>query len=486
MSTVSSTSTPVSIASTSSSATSAAAGGSVIDVSSLVSQLVAATRAPKDSVIATQTSQVTTKISAIGTLKGALSTFQTSLAAIDTPSSFNALAASSSDSSVFTATADSGAVAGTYSVSVTQLASAQQIVSTAVTGGSSAALGAGTLQISLGGTSFNITADSTNDTLSGIASAINTASGNPGVTATVITGTDGAHLVLSSTETGASNTIQVTETDGGSALSALTYGTGNTTHYKQNSAAQDAQFSISGIAHTSTTNTVTDALGGTTLTLLGTTAAATDGSSTVPSATLTISNDSKTIEANVSTFVDAYNTLVAAITPLSSYDQTTGTSGPMLGDALLSGIQNGIRSTLHGVVDTGSSTYNSLASVGITTNADGTLNLNQSKFATALTTAPGTVSALFSSTGGIATNLNSQITNDLATGGPIVSRSKTLVSQENGLTKQTDELNTSMVALTASLTQQYSSLNTLLSTLQSTSAYLSQQFAALPVVQTKA
>jgi len=177
--------------------------------------------------------------------------------------------------------------------------------------------------------------------------------------------------------------------------------------------------------------------------------------------------------------------LVAAITPLSSYDQTTGTAGPMLGDALLSGIQNEIRSTLHGVVDTGSSTYNSLASVGITTNADGTLNLNQSKFATALTTTPGAVSALFSSTGGIATNLNSHITNDLAASGSIVSRSKTLVSQENGLTQQTDDLNTSMQALTASLTQQYASLNTLLSTLQSTSAYLSQQFAALPTVQQK-
>jgi flagellar hook-associated protein 2 len=487
MSTVSSTSTPVSIASTSSSATSAAAGGSVIDVSSLVSQLVAATRAPKDSVIATQTSQVTTKISALGTLKGALSTFQTSLAAIDTPDSFNALAANSSDSTVFTATVDSGAVAGAYSVAVTQLATAQQIVSTGVLGGSSAALGTGTLQISLGGTSFSISADSTNDTLSGIASAINTASGNPGVTATVISGTDGAHLVLSSTQTGAANTIQVTETDGGSALSALTYGTGNKTHYTQNSAAQDAQFSISGIPHTSTTNTVTDALGGVTLTLLGTTAGATGGTSTstAASATLSISNDSKTIEDNVSTFVDAYNTLVAAITPLSSYDQTTGTAGPMLGDALLSGIQNEIRSTLHGVVDTGSSTYNSLASVGITTNADGTLNLNQSKFATALTTTPGAVSALFSSTGGIATNLNSHITNDLAASGSIVSRSKTLVSQENGLTQQTDDLNTSMQALTASLTQQYASLNTLLSTLQSTSAYLSQQFAALPTVQQK-
>jgi flagellar hook-associated protein 2 len=242
MSNVSSTSTPVSIASTNSSATSAAAGGSVIDVSSLVSQLVAATRAPKDSVIANNTSQVTTKISALGTLKGALSTFQTSLAAIDTPDSFNALTADTSDSSVFTATADSGAVAGTYSVSVTQLAQAQQIVSKAVTGGSSAAIGAGTLQISLGAASFSISADSTNDTLSGIASAINSASGNPGVTATVITGTDGAHLVLSSTETGAANTIQVTETDGGTALSALTYGTGRAIQHLGDTAHQQYQY----------------------------------------------------------------------------------------------------------------------------------------------------------------------------------------------------------------------------------------------------
>src|SRR6266481_10210508 len=112
--TVSSTSTPVSVAASSSAA---GAGGSVIDVSSLVSQLVAASRAPKDSIISAQTQTATTQISAVGTLKGALSTFQTSLAALDTPGAFNAQIATSSSPATLTASARSSAVAGTYTVS---------------------------------------------------------------------------------------------------------------------------------------------------------------------------------------------------------------------------------------------------------------------------------------------------------------------------------------------------------------------------------
>src|ERR1700753_1244609 len=128
-----------------------AAGGSVIDVSSLVSQLVAATRAPQDSIISSETQTVTTQISAIGTLKGALSTFQSSLSTLDTPSAFHAETATSGNTAVFTATATSDATPGAYSVSVSQLAQAQQIVSgTGVSG--SAAIGTGTLQLSLGGT----------------------------------------------------------------------------------------------------------------------------------------------------------------------------------------------------------------------------------------------------------------------------------------------------------------------------------------------
>ncbi len=475
-----STSAPVSIASNS---TAGAAGGSVIDVSSLVSQLVAATRAPQDALISNQTQAVTTQISAIGTLKGALSAFQSALGAIDTPSSFAAMTANTSDSTIFSASAGSGAVAGTYPVTVSQLAQGQQLVSKGFAGGSSSTIGTGTLQLTLGSSSFSVSIDSTDDTVEGLAAAINGAGANPGLTATVINGTDGAHLVLSSTLTGAANTIGVTETEGGGALAAVTYGSGNTANYTQNAAAQDAAFSISGIDYTSSSNTVSNALDGVTLTLLGTTPTSGTGGGAATPETLTVANDTPTIESNISAFVKAYNTLVTSVSALNSYDPTTGTAGPLLGDALMSGVQNEIRSTLYSVVNTGSAVYNSLASVGITTNSDGSLSLNNSTLQSALATAPTAVSALFSGTSGIASGLNTQLTGELSSGGVIDSRSQTLVQQENALSEQTNQLNTKMDALTASLTQQYSALNTLLSSLQSTSAYLSQQFAALPLVQ---
>jgi flagellar hook-associated protein 2 len=297
----------------------------------------------------------------------------------------------------------------------------------------------------------------------------------------VVNGTDGAHIILSSNQSGATNAIKVTETDGGTALSALTYdGTSNTTNYTQTSPAQDATFSISGVPHTSSTNTVTDALNGVTLTLTGTTASGTGPGS---SAQLTVSSDTSTITSNIQAFVDGYNTMVKAISPLGSFDQTTNTAGPMLGDPVLTGVQNDIRSALHSVVNTGSSVYNSLASVGITTNSDGTLNLNTTKLQTALATAPSAVSTLFSGSTGVAATLNTRINQELS--GILTTRSTTLVKQENALTQQTNDLNDQMTRMTAALTQQYAQLNTLLSQLQTTSAYLTQQFASLPQVQQK-
>jgi flagellar hook-associated protein 2 len=158
----------------------------------------------------------------------------------------------------------------------------------------------------------------------------------------------------------------------------------------------------------------------------------------------------------------------------------------MMGDALLSGIQNQVRSALYSIVNTGSSTYNSLASVGITTQRDGTLSLNAATLQNALNQSPGAVSALFSSSSGVAATLNTEITQQLSSSGIVTSRSQTLVAQENALTTQTDTLNAQMATLTASLTQQYAALNTLLSSLQTTSSYLTQSFASLPSVQGQA
>jgi flagellar hook-associated protein 2 len=461
------------VVSVASNTSSGAAGGSVIDVSSLVSQLVNATQAPQEALISHKTQAVTAQISAVGTLKSVLSTFQSSLGAINTPSAFNTLSAASSDPTAFTATADSAAVLGSYTVAIDHLAQGQQLVSTAFTGGSSATVGTGTLQLTLGGTHFDVSIDSSNDTVAGIAAAINGAAGNPGIEASVVTGTDGAHLVLTSSLTGASNTIQVAETDGGTGLSQITYSAGGA-NYRVQTAAQDAGFTISGVAYTSASNTVTDALSGVTLDLL--TPTTSDG-------TLSVSTDASTVESNVTAFVAAYNTLQGSLSSLGSFDATTNTAGPMMGDALLSGVQNQVRSALYSIVNTGSATYNSLASIGITTNSDGTLSVNQATLSAAVTSNFSAVSQLFSGTGGIASSLNSQITTNLGAGGPIDSRGKTLVQQENALTQQSSQLTKQMTDLTASLTEQYASLNTLLSSLQSTSSYLSQAFSNLPRVQ---
>jgi flagellar hook-associated protein 2 len=471
-----STTTPVSVASGTSAG---AAGGSVIDVSSLVSQLVTATQAPQQALITNQTNAVTANISALGTLKGALSTFQGALTTLATPSAFNSESAGTSDSNVFTAIAAADAVGGSYSVSVSNLASAQQIVSKPI----GATLGTGTLQLGLGTSFFSVSIDSHNNTPSGIAAAINQATNNPGVTATVLSGTDGSHLLLSSSLTGAANTISVHETDVGGALTALNYGVGGTTNYNQNSAAADASFSVGGVPHTSASNTVSDAISGVTLTLLGTTTTTGSGGTTDTPATLTISNDTTTVQKNISAFVDAYNTLHGALTSLGGFDPSTNTAGAMLGNPVLTGIQNQIQHALNSLV--GTSAYNSLPGIGITTQNDGTLTVNSSTLQTALASNFSAVSQLFSSKTGVAANLNSQITSDLASGNSVDTYSKSLVQQENALTQKSDDLATQMSALTASLTHQYSVLDSLLSQLQSTSSYLTQAFASLPTVQGK-
>jgi flagellar hook-associated protein 2 len=448
-----------SVVSVAASTSAAAAGGSVINVASLVSQLVGASRAPQDALISRQTSAVTTKISALGALKGALGTFRTSLAALNKPETFAAVAASTSDAGIFSANSGPGAPPGSYSVTVSTLAAAQQLLSSAFTGGSTATIGTGTLNVQLGTKSFGITLDATNNTVAGLAAAINSASDNPGVVAAVVQGTDGAHLLLSSTATGAANTLQVTETDGGTTLAAV------------NSAAADASFSIAGVAYTSSSNTVADALSGVTMTLVGTTAVG-------ASATLTVANDTGTVAANIESFVSAYNTLESAIVPLGAYDKASGSAGPMLGDALLSGVQNEIHHALQSLV--GVSGHNSLASLGITTQKDGTLQADSTKLQNALATDFNSVRDLFSGANGVAAQLDSQIGAALASGGAIDSRSQMLVKSSDALTEQTHVLNKQMDAMSASLTQQYSALNVLLSSLQTTSAYLTQAINSLP------
>src|SRR6185295_2133788 len=152
--------------------------GSGLDINGLVTQLVAAERAPQQAQITRQQSSVVTEISALGSLKGALADFQAALAQLKTIDAFGVRSAKSSDDKVFTATATTVASAGSYDIEIEQIADAHQLSSTAFVAGGTSVVGTGTLTLNLGDVGFSVVVDSTHTALADIRDAINSAPDN--------------------------------------------------------------------------------------------------------------------------------------------------------------------------------------------------------------------------------------------------------------------------------------------------------------------
>jgi flagellar hook-associated protein 2 len=454
-------------------ATVGAVGGSQIDVQTLVSQLVAAERARPEAQIERDTGRVTTQISALGQLMGSLATFRSSLSSLQTVGTFSTRAVKSTNEDVITASVGGGAVPGSYDIDVESVAQAHQISSNPFVGGGTTVVGTGALTLSMGGKSFTVDIADGKATLADIRNAINSANDNIGVRATLVQGTTGTRLVLSSSTTGAANTISVTQSGGNGGLAQLTYGTGNTANYTQVKQAQDAVIYIAGERMTSASNTIDNAIDGLTLTVKKPT--------TVESgpATLNVTYDSSAVTTRVKSFVTAYNALVAQIGKLRSYDATTKTAGPMLGDSLLTSIESELRRTVSGVVPDQAKGFETLAAIGITTQLDGTLGIDDAKLQKALGTNFESVGKLFGSEDGIARKLFAQIDARLKTGGALDTRNKTLTDQQRAIEKRKDDLDVRMAAVQQNYLQQFTRLDTLLSQLQVTSSYLTQQIESL-------
>lgn len=451
-------------------ATTGVVGGSQLDVNSLVSQLVAAERAPLDAQVTRATTKVTTQISATSTLLGALSSFQSSLNSLKTTTAFSSRTTASTNSDIVTASAAATAVPGRYDIEVQQLASAQQISSAAFTGGSSTVVGAGTLTLSLGATSFDVTIASPADTLADIRNAINSASDNPGITATIINAADGAHLVLTSANTGATSTIQVTQTG---TLDALEYTSDNQANYTQLRAAADAIVRVAGYEVTSASNVVDGVIDGVSLNLVS----AEPGTSVG----VDVLYDKTAAKDKVNSFVTAYNQLRNVLTTLGGYNATTKVAGPMLGDALLSGIDSQIRRTLSSPLEGATGAVQTLADIGITTQADGTLKVDDTKLSAALNGNFDAVARLFGTENtGVAAKLYTQIGERLADGAGIDQRTDSLQAQKRALEKKSADIESRMAIVRQAYMKQFTALDTLLSSLSATSAYLAQQIDSLP------
>lgn len=385
--------------------------GSNLDVNGIIRSLMELERRPL-LLLNRKEAVFQAKLSAYGTLKGAVSSFQTSVRDLNTISKFQSLATSSSDKTIFTATATATAVAGTYAIEVTKLAQAQKLAAVGRTN-TTDVIGNGILTFDFGtisgatvdsegkytGATFNssgsgtktVTIDSTNNSLAGIRDAINAA--NIGVTATIVNdgGTSPHRLSLSSDNIGAKNSMKITVSGDAALSDFLAHDPAGTQNLSETVTAQDAKFKVDGISITKTSNTVTDVIQGVTLNLLKTNTGETE--------TLTISKNSSAVKSSVNAFVNAYNTLNKTINDLTAFDPETKVAGSLQGDRSAVSIQRQIRRTLTASIIGLSGRFRTLSDIGVSFQKDGMLAVDSSKLQTAIDKNFNDIAGLFTSIG---------------------------------------------------------------------------------------
>ena len=389
--------------------------GSGLDLSSLVSGLLEAERAPTANRLATKEQNFSTELSGFGLLRSSLSQFQSGLSALQSSDAFNAKEISLSDTNVFSASAENSADVGNYSIEVTALARAQSLATNAATAFTTVndTIGSGTLTVQFGTTSttgpyaftpdvastaqtIEVNATNNNTTLAGLRDYIN--DNNYGIQASIVNDGNGYRLLLTSENSGAANSMEITssgDADGNdndnAGLSQLAFNAAAQTSLTQTVAAQDAALSINGLAISSETNSIEGAINGVTLDLLKA-----DPGNLVA---VGVKENRNEITAAVTNFVTAYNELEQNIDALTSYDPETGTGSALSGDFTVRSISAQIRNVIFGSLSTVNSNVRSLVDVGITTNSSGSLKLDSSKLADALLDYPEEVEALFTLAG---------------------------------------------------------------------------------------
>ncbi|RRV47077.1 flagellar filament capping protein FliD [Pseudomonas sp. p106] len=446
--------------------------GSGLDLESILESLEESKTTSLLDPITAQEESVEAEISAYGTLTSALDTLQSAAEALADASLYESLSTSISGSGV-AVTTSSEAVAGTYSIEVTQLAQAQSLATDGISD-TTTTLGTGTLTLQAGSNdAVSITLDSSNNTLEGLRDAINDA--DAGITATIVSdGSDSPYrLVLTSDSTGteAAMTVSYSSSDSSDLAASLfgyADGAGNMT---ETVAAQDAELTINGIAITSQSNTVEEALQGVTLTL----------SDTGSSQTLTITRDTDSIESAITAFVDAYNDFVTTVDELTAYDADAGTSGELLGDSTTRRISTELASDIYTQI--GSGTFSYLSQLGIALESDGTLSIDEDTLASALEDNIDAVSEFFigsDGSSGFITRMTEDLDNYLDEDtGLIPAKTDSLDNKLDQLEERYDEKQALIDSEMERWREQFTELDTLISTLNSTADYLTEQFEAL-------
>lgn len=457
--------------------------GSGMDIDAMVSALVTAEKAPKEAQLANLEKSTTSKISALGKLNGALSTFQTALKNLNDVSLFEKRSATSSDKSLVTSTASSTALAGSYSLKVEQLASGSKTASKVLDNGFTAGAG-GSLSVRLGeeGKTTNVTIEP-GATLSEIRDALNTQLKDTGISANLVTnpGDGKTRLVMTSTATGAGKDVQISSD--AADLQSLTIGSTALASDDPNSsgvleASTNAKFSLDGLALESESNTIDDAITDVTFTLV-----AADKDKTV---TVKVDQDRSGVTASVKKFVDAYNALMTTTNGLTNITKVgegkEPVTGELVGDSSVRGLLNSIRSEM---VAQGDGSFRVLADLGITTQKDGTLAVDDAKLNSALEKDIDAVGTLFTGDSGLMNRLDSKVAGYAKSDGILNQRISGLNLTLNSVDEQRETLNTRIEKLQTRLYGQFNAMDSLVGQLLSTSGWLTQTLDSLPGFVTK-
>ncbi len=389
--------------------------GSGLDVRNLVDQLVAAEGGPVTSRLDRKEVNLQEGLTAIGTFKGALLDFQASLAPLRKDEAFKSIKASSSNEEKFTVTAENNAITGSYRIEISQLAQSQKLKSQSFESEFDA-IGTGTIKIEFGevnsvSNSFDVNGkrpsqhieiDEENSSLRGIQQAINEA--NAGVRASIINDGTGYRLIINSEKSGVENSLRISISDDDVndddlfGLSLLAYNpvavarageevaTGK--NLEEASVAKNALFSIDGINISSSQNEIKNSIPGLTLNIKKITDESIES--------FTIEKETSGIKKSIQSFVSSYNELMSTVSTLTGFDSELEQAGPLSGDAAIRGIIEQIRRRLSTSFNGINENLTSLATIGIDSSRDGSLNLNEFKLDSALENHADEIAHLFS------------------------------------------------------------------------------------------
>ena len=438
--------------------------GSGLDVESIVSQLMEIEQQPLVR-LQTREAGIQAQISAVGTLKSQLASFQTAVEKLADPETFSSTNTSLSDDSVLSVTTDADAAAGTLSVEVLRLAQNHKLASDARAEDATIGGAAGdALSITVGERTLTLDL-STAKTLNEIRDLINSDTGGVGVSATLLDETgDGSaqRLILNAKESGFENRLQLSY---GGSLDAGSFGfatlnTDDAGDPMNDLSALDASLSIDGFALTRSTNTVGDAVTGVTLSL-----------TQVGETRVNIAQNDAAIASAVSGMVDSYNAMKAQLDSLSE--------GTLSGDSLTRSIVASVRSVMNQAFS-GYGDFSSLAELGVTTTREGDLEWDTTRLTDNLRENRAGVVGFFTSETGFAATLGSVLEGYLGDNGIVDARIDGLNNRVDDLQDQQARWEDRLVGIEDRLRAQFTALDTLVSQLTTTSTYLTQQLDNLP------